>query len=300
MSQPSTLVPCPVCRSNDVRVWYHSQISDVNEVSFSYTFQPRHMRTFQVVRCMACTHAYCSPLPDEIAAHYEDVVDDEYLRHRNSRLLSSREVIRSILKRGGSGRLLDIGCATGDFLDAARESGFDTEGLELSSWSSKIAREKGLIVHQERLEAFTSRNEGRFDVITLIGVIEHFSEPAAEMERIRRLLRPGGMVVLWTGDVDSITSRLTGRRWWYWQGQHIQYFTRRSLELLCSRSGLETVGVERYPFAATSQTINNSLRRYPLHGLLSRLVSPAFALKPIWNLRIPGELLLFARRSIAK
>lgn len=300
MSEPSAIDPCPVCGSNEVRVWYPSQIRDVDEVSFSYTFRPQHTRTFQVVRCASCTHAYCSPVPDEIAVHYKEVVDEEYLRHRDSRLLSAGEVVRSILKRGGSGRLLDIGCATGDFLDAARQSGFDTEGLELSSWTSTIARERGLVVHQERLETLATRNEGRFDVITLIGVIEHFSDPLAEMQRICRLLGPGGMVVVWTGDVDSITSRLMGRRWWYWQGQHIQYFTRRSLELLCSRSGLEAAGIERYPFAATSRTVNNSLRRYRLHRLLSLILSPAFTLKPVWNLRIPGELLLFARRPIAK
>lgn len=300
MSQPPAIDPCPVCGSNEIRVWYPSQIRDVDQVSFSYTFRPQHTRTFQVVRCSSCTHAYCSPVPEQIAVHYRDVVDEEYLQHRDSRLLSAGEVVRSILKRGGTGRLLDVGCATGDFLDAARQSGFDTEGLELSSWTSTLARERGFVVHQERLESLATRNEGRFDVITLMGVIEHFFDPLAEMRRIRRLLGPGGMVVVWTGDVDSITSRLLGRRWWYWQGQHIQYFSRRSLELLCSRSALDTIGVERYPFAATSRTVNNSLRRYRPHRLLSLVLSPAFALKPVWNLRIPGELLLFARGPIAK
>jgi 2-polyprenyl-3-methyl-5-hydroxy-6-metoxy-1,4-benzoquinol methylase len=94
---------------------------------------------------------------------------------------------------------LDVGRATGDCLEVARAQGYHVEGIELSNWSSTIARERGLVVHQESLATFAATRAARYDVVTLWGVIEHFAEPVAEMRRLRKLLRPGGLLVLWTG-----------------------------------------------------------------------------------------------------
>jgi SAM-dependent methyltransferase len=176
--------------------------------------------------------------------------------------------------------------------------GFEAEGLELSDWSAGIARARGFEVHQEHLESLAQRSPGAYDLITLMGVIEHFASPRAELAHLSRLLAPGGVLAIWTGDVDSIVSRILGRKWWYWQGQHIQYFTHRSLTRLVAEAGLEVVATRLFPFAATMGTITNSLRRYRPHEVLTWLVRPFFALKPVWFLRLPGEMLLLAERPL--
>ncbi len=294
-----TVSPCPVCRSNDHEVMRPAEVTRAEEVSFSYTFSPAHSRTFQVLRCRACTHAYCSPLPEDVASHYEDVVDHEYLEHAASRGLSAARVLARIGARRAPGRLLDVGCATGDLLVAARDAGYQAEGLELSAWSARLAGERGFQVHRERLATLAGRAPGAYDVITLMGVVEHFADPVAEVSHLRRLLRPDGLLVLWTGDVDSVTSRVLGRRWWYWQGQHIQYFTRRSVRRLLGGVGFGGIDVELYPFGATHGTLSNSLRRYPAHRVLSALIRPLFLLRPSWPLYVPGEMLVFAKNSAA-
>jgi 2-polyprenyl-3-methyl-5-hydroxy-6-metoxy-1,4-benzoquinol methylase len=299
MTAPPATANCPVCDSAETQPWYPAQIQDAEQVSFSYTFSPGHNRTFQVLRCRVCTHAYCFPIPADIARHYRDVMDEEYIRHETSRILSAGAVLEASKKHQPGGRLLDVGCATGDLLVAATRLGFEAEGLELSDWSSTIARKRGFTVHQERLGDLAQRSSATYDLITLMGVIEHFSEPREEMAHLSRLLKPGGLLAIWTGDVDSSLSRILGRRWWYWQGQHIQYFTRRSLTRLSRGAGLEVVATSRYPFAATQDTIRNSLRRYRSHQLLNGLLRPLFALKPVWFLRLPGEMLHFARRPEA-
>ncbi len=287
---------CVICGSPDLTERHPAEIERIEDVSFSYTFSPEHARTFRVVRCRSCTHEFCAPLPEGIVDSYEDVVDEEYLRHAESRRLAAGRVLRTVERFTSIGTLLDVGCATGDFLVAARDRGFAVEGLELSTWSSNVARDRGLLVHRETLAAHAARVTARYDVITLIGVIEHFQEPLAEMPRIAGLLKPGGLLVLWTGDVDSIVARLLGRRWWYWQGQHIQYFTHRSLRLLATLSGLEHVATTRYPFAATRATLQNSLRRYRLQRVLTAVLAPLFLVSPVIYLPLPGEMLFLARR----
>jgi SAM-dependent methyltransferase len=161
-----------------------------------------------------------------------------------------------------SGKLLDVGCATGDFLSQAKNLGHAAEGLELSRWSSDIARKRRLRIYLETLQSLSSRFPKQYDIVTLWCVIEHFEHPGQEMAYINKLLKRGGHVALWTGDVDSIVSRLFGRRWWYWQGQHIQYFTRSSLNLLAEKSGFENGALKIYPFAANYEQLENSLSRY--------------------------------------
>lgn len=292
----SDVIPCPVCDSTGSHRWYPAEIASPEQVSFCYTFSLAHNKTFQVMRCESCTHAFCAPIPSDIARHYQDVVDEEYLRHANSRRMSAMGLL-SVLKRYRSpGRLLDVGCATGDFLLAAREQGHSVEGIELSHWSSRIARERGLSIHSEYLDAFAPKHRREYDFVTLWGVIEHFAHPRREIQNIVSLLRPGGILALWTGDVNSVTSRLLGRKWWYWQGQHIQYFTHRSLTRLATDGGLEPVATKVYPFAASLETISNSLRRYRSRDLLLSFLKPLFRVKATWHLRIPGEMFFIARK----
>jgi len=138
-----------------------------------------------------------------------------------------------------------------------------------------------------------------YDVITLFGVIEHFEKPLEEMTYLNKLLKPGGVIAIWTGDVDSISSKLTGRKWWYWQGQHIQYFTHKSLSSLMSGCGFIHLTTKLYPFIATSRLMYNYLGRYPFRALLTKLLKPVFLVKPVWAIRLPGEMLWIGKKAKA-
>src|SRR5437867_4305382 len=87
---------CVVCGSTDLAEHRPAEIDRLEQVSFSYSFSPEHSRTFRVVRCRRCTHLFCAPLPDAIAAQYHDVVDDEYLKHAESRRLAAQAVIARV------------------------------------------------------------------------------------------------------------------------------------------------------------------------------------------------------------
>lgn len=290
---------CPICKSQNTFELYPENL-DLHTLTFTYEFTPESQKTFRVVRCRNCSHVFCSPLPKNIYKNYEDVVDKEYLHHSQTRKLSSQSVLSIIKRYFFSGKLLDIGCATGDFLEVARDFGYSVEGLELSRWSSEITKSKGIKVYKELLTSFSRRNTSKYDIITMWGVIEHFQSPLQEMLYINRLLKPGGILAIWTGNVNGAMSRILGRRWWYWQGQHIQYFTNSSLNLLTSLTGFEHVATKRYPIAATYEQVANSLSRYKFQKYLIPIIKFIFLIKPVWYLRLPGEMLWFARKTPKK
>lgn len=287
---------CPVCASNNILELYHSNI-DLSRISFTYEFSPQSQKTFRVVRCASCTHVYCGPIPKNIYKNYVDVIDDEYLRHVKTRELSAKAALKTINDYAKGKVLLDVGCATGDFLNIANEFGYITEGLELSHWSSEIAKKRGIKVYKETLKSLSKRKVKKYDVITLWGVIEHFENPKEEMEYINKLLKRDGIIVLWTGNVDGLMSRLLGRKWWYWQGQHIQYFTNMSLDFLAKQTGFKSLSTSIYPIAATYEQMKNSLTRYRLGKYLLPFIKIIFSIKPIWYLRLPGEIFYIARKE---
>ncbi len=286
---------CPICNSNKIIKRWLSEVDFTNDISFNYTFSPKNSKTLGVALCNNCTHEFCSPIPQDFARNYEDVVDNEYLKHSNSREKTAEKILTHLKRIKPHGRLIDIGCATGDFLNIAKtKSNYDVFGLEPSIWASTIALNRGLRIHQEFLENFSSKNPIQFDIVTCWGVIEHFVNPKKETINMVNILKPGGILALWTGDVSSITSRLLGRRWWYWQGQHIQYFSKKSLRKLLLDSGFSEIDFKIYPFSMNYRTLENSLRRYKFSSVILTILKPLFLIFPNLYWYIPGEMFVIA------
>lgn len=285
--------PCPICAAHDSQPLYPDTLGE-QLPRLVYEYSPDHMRTYRWVRCQACRHAFCSPRPSQLWRLYEDVEDPAYLEFQPNRIAAAAKVLQRIRRYCPTGRLLDIGCATGDFLSAARAS-FDVEGLELSRWAATIARGKGLRVHESDLRGFAA--DRLYDVLTLWGVIEHLEEPAQDVRKMFELLHPGGIVCLWTGDADSWIARLLGRHWWYVQGQHVQLFSEHSLRRLFAAAGFDDVWIGRYPYVTTASSLSKGLNRYPAVGpMAQRVLSHPWVTARALTLTLPGELFAIFRK----
>jgi SAM-dependent methyltransferase len=132
-----------------------------------------------------------------------------------------------------SGTLLDVGCATGQFLMAAKAKGWRVHGVETSPISARIAKDTtGGEIYVGTLDTAPIQ-EGYFDAITMFDVIEHLQSPARYVERIARLLRPGGLLALSTPNIHSLSFRLLGRSWdVVGPNDHLYYFAPRTLQRL--------------------------------------------------------------------
>jgi len=132
-------------------------------------------------------------------------------------------------------RLLDVGCSNGSLLDIALRHGLDPEGVEPAERAADDAIRRGFTVHKGYVESLS----GSYDVITTFEVIEHLRDPLPMLSACYRLLVPGGILVVGTGNTDSWTFRVLGTRWDYMNPGtgHINYFSSHSLSRLAERAG---------------------------------------------------------------
>ena len=117
------------------------------------------------------------------------------------------------------GRLLDVGCGNGDYLYELKWLGWQCWGTEISEQSADCVRSRGLDVQVGELADLDYPPES-FDVITLWHVIEHLHHPVKTLQKIRELLKPGGMFLMGTPNVESTWATLFGR---YWDGLHLPF-----------------------------------------------------------------------------
>jgi 2-polyprenyl-3-methyl-5-hydroxy-6-metoxy-1,4-benzoquinol methylase len=195
----------------------------------------------------ACTEAqYISSNRewDTEAGTWPSARDMQRLRKRRSQTV--RLVARMLAKPYADMRLLDVGCSSGAAVWIAREMGVDAEGVEPTAQPVAKARELGLKVHQGLLHE-VAFPDSSFDVITLFEVIEHLDQPAALLRECRRILRPGGILVVGTGNTLSWTRMLRGRNWDFFDmrehGGHINFFSYKSIAVLAAATGFRVAQV---------------------------------------------------------
>jgi len=164
-------------------------------------------------------------------------------------------------------RLLDLGAAYGYAVDEAGRRGWSACGVEVTHAVARRAAKAipGRIVAANGLSL--PFRDGCFAAVTLWDVIEHLSDPHAAVAEIARVLRPGGLVVLTTGDVRSLVARLSGPRWHlYTLPEHLFFHSRESLRRL----------LESHGFAVESMRSEGST--YTLGYVVERLRKSLFGL----------------------
>ena len=202
-------------------------------------------RHHTIVQCGDCGLVYTNPRPDHhsIVDTYQAVEDPLYVEEREGRVLTFERHLKPLERLTGPPRgrsLLDVGCYTGVFVEIAARHGWQAWGLEPSRWAAEQARDRGLNVVLGALET-AELSEGYFDVVTLWDVIEHLADPHRSLQRVRRLLKPGGLVVVHTIDIESVFARLMGARWPWLMEMHLYYFSKRTLCEMLEKCGFDVL-----------------------------------------------------------
>ncbi|MDD5577894.1 MAG: class I SAM-dependent methyltransferase [Methylobacter sp.] len=178
---------------------------------------------------------------------------DGYSNYINSKevlLEHFRGDMASLGKYGAaSGKVLEIGCAYGYFLEIAQEQFSEIYGLEICEEAVINCNQRGLttvkqgMVSSDSLTDFPSVN-----TVVMLDVIEHVQNPREALQLAAGKLLPGGHLMLTTGDFSSLAARITGANWRLMTPpQHLWYFTPTALRMLADSLGLDVIAVE-HPF----------------------------------------------------
>ncbi len=213
----------------------------------------------------------------------------------NRRTFASR--LRGIERRiGRRGRLLDVGCALGDFVLEASRRGWSAEGLEVSAFAAAQARARGARVHLGLLGPQTIP-DSTYDVITLYDTLEHTDDPVGMLREVRRTLVPGGLAHIVTPNVAGVQSRVFGRHWYHYKpGEHLVYFGPATLRRASEDAGLEWAGSARTGSYVTVAYVLDRLRVYSRVFRTLGRVTNALRLDTIVFYLHAGEIEAWTRR----
>ncbi|UCC68519.1 MAG: class I SAM-dependent methyltransferase, partial [Armatimonadota bacterium] len=152
--------------------------------------------------------------------------------------------VASRLARGR--RLLDVGCGLGEFLEAARQAGWEAEGLDISEAACRVASERtGCPTRACELGPDTYAPSS-FDAVAAIDLLEHLPDPRATLGHIRTILKPDAVLVVVTPNLNGLSTRLFGAANYALDASsagpgHVQFFSPRSLGSLLQLTGFEVV-----------------------------------------------------------
>lgn len=192
---------CLLCQSDEYKI-----VRVINEHTFK--------------KCRHCGLVYQSTQPDEESI--KKFYPEEYFNPQdpqgyrdfiarkddviNYRLKSILELINIFLP--SKGKLLEVGCAVGFFLEIAQTSGWEVQGVELATWAGQYAREKTKVnVTTGKLEDIKFP-DSYFDAVVMIELIEHTQNPAIFLKEVYRILKPGGIILITTPNSKSIHAKI--------------------------------------------------------------------------------------------
>lgn len=240
--------------------------------------------TTRLVRCSSCRLVFAIPLHVDVElyeAAYKDAGEyREYLGQFHA-TWSMRQFLRRVPARG---QLLDIGCATGGFMQAAQQQGWQVAGIEIATRAAELARQ----TTQAPVVAGTLADyqaDGELDAITAWEVIEHVPDPLDLLRRATGLLRSGGVLGLSVPNWQSPWMRRS-RQVQHWPPYHLTFWERHSLHTLLELAGLQQIRIKQKPFAWEEEVGRWKWPHLPIALLRSALLNQkgmhlfALAVKP--------------------
>jgi len=210
--------------------------------------------TFNIVECVSCGFKFTNPRPveDKLGAYY---ISEEYVSHSNTNkgfINSVYQIVRKytllkklqlISKYYKTGKILDIGCGTGEFLKTFKDSKWETFGIEPSLDVRKMAIENyGFDVREE--SELKKLETSYFDVITMWHVLEHVPQLNDRIEELKRLIKPNGIIIIAVPNCSSLDAKIYKENWAaYDVPRHLYHFRPIDIETVFKNHGLKVFKV---------------------------------------------------------
>jgi len=290
-------IPCPLCGANKSRFLLIKN-------------------TYRYVRCRSCGLVFVNPMPsaEELETIYDDPLyfanrnewaygyNDYFAERRFYTPLFDRRVRqceRTLGVTDGRGRrLLEVGCAAGFLLEVAGSRGWEVAGVEMSRHAAEFANKRlGGVVRIGSLEQ-AQLDSDSFDAAVMLDVIEHVANPVALLREVKRVVKPGGVLLLSAPNVRSLLVRLLGRRWFHFKRDHVILFSAPTLLRALEAAGFDCFCLQRNGKMVSLNYLFARLKTYlPAFGrLLLATVGRFHLCERLFYDSWTGEFLAFCRK----
>lgn len=218
----------------------------------------------KIYKCNKCELKFSelAALPNKkVEDKYNNVVDNIYIDeipHREKYFSSLYKKISYNFHKDHS--VLEVGSYYGVFGNIIKPNVKKYSGLELSKHGSDYSKKNyNLEIFNETIEEHSER-QLKYDIIVMADVIEHFSNPFKMLETIEKILRPDGLLIFTTYNMDSLYAKITGRNYHWILPMHLFYFSNKTLKNICLENNLRIF------------KIKNDSRIVSFHYLLNKLI----------------------------
>ena len=199
----------------------------------------------------------CGLIETDLQKNYEVFVKDHYSKeyftgdpsrsayidYANDKAMITKNLkkyLQQIITIKPKGKVLDVGCAMGFFVELARNAGYDAYGFDPSEYAVEKAQK---LVGKTKIKHGTissiTYSKKVFDVMTLFDVFEHLADPAGDIAKLSTYLKDDGIMVIATGDTQSVAAKVLKRHWtFYIPPQHLFFFNRSTLTSVLAMAGL--------------------------------------------------------------
>lgn len=242
---------CRICL-NETKAFLRVGTKELNEPFLDEPLR-RRLPELLVGRCSQCGSLWALDdriQPDVLLDAYQRMHSDYFEPQTSARYRRFYLEIEALARKYVSGkRVLDLGCGDGTFLSTI-STDWQKHGLEPSRSGAELARKKDIEVTCGTLE--TSNQKFEVDLLAVLDVIEHVIDPHAFVQSLKSQLRARGVVLILTGDPDSVVARIAGNQWSYlrWCG-HVSVLSRQALTQLLQEHGFEIVEWQRCEHPST-------------------------------------------------
>jgi SAM-dependent methyltransferase len=242
------LTACPVCAATDAR--------DID------LGEGHHLR--ECARCgTVYAPAYADPEEVFTEGYLEGGAGDFGIDVSHPRFQAFlREICHLRLERIeraiGKGSVLDVGCGSGEFLNIAKQRGWDVTGVEPLADAAQVARDRGFSVHTGTLETVDLPERG-FDLVTAFHVLEHMPDGPAFLKTLAAQARPGGHVCIESPNWDSVARKVRLANWEHLRPlEHLVHYTPATVGDAFERAGITPVSVRTPTYISSDATLDEA------------------------------------------
>jgi len=239
------------------------------------------------------------PTQEELSRLYRQMDSEMYERETAGRIRTARGNLAIVHRFLRTGCLLDVGCASGIFLDQAANAGWQVWGVEpaegFAGRARKLLAGRGQVLHG--ILEHASLPAASFDAVTLWDVLEHVPDPVKFLQLCASLVKPGGYLFANVPNLDSLPARILGERWPLFLAEHLNYFNRSSLRVIGRLTDMTPVYLGRRFVSFSLSYVFYRLAQHRIPG--SQFGYRLMRRSPLGRLAIPmlfGELCSVWRR----